>query len=247
MAKIYRVIQIKLNQLKKMSIWPYDHWLANNAYLSAISQWQTFIRVFTYKMAAKINWRRYGTKLRHCEPMYTAVQCGLDPATQISSTSNFIVQCAWFQADCNPRSSHGCQCSAVLHLILCVVKRQLTMCFKSSKAIYIGLCMLMSLSIHLHGLHLDAQHGQTWHLSTQLRSGQRTGRRLLCSTTLLLPTLQSYSQVSISVVIYGLWWTVSGQVRAHVVLTCTNMVSPNHLPVIVASDRRWTTLSTRAH
>jgi len=26
--------------------------------------------VFTYKMAAKINWHRYGTKLRHCHPMY---------------------------------------------------------------------------------------------------------------------------------------------------------------------------------
>jgi len=24
----------------------------------------------TYKMAAKINWHRYGTKLRHCHPMY---------------------------------------------------------------------------------------------------------------------------------------------------------------------------------
>jgi len=25
---------------------------------------------FTRKMAAKINWHRYGTKLRHCRPMY---------------------------------------------------------------------------------------------------------------------------------------------------------------------------------
>jgi len=24
---------------------------------------------FTYKMAAKINWHRYGTKLRNCHPM----------------------------------------------------------------------------------------------------------------------------------------------------------------------------------
>jgi len=36
----------------------------------ALSQWQTFLRVFTYKMAAKINWHRYGTKLHHCHPMY---------------------------------------------------------------------------------------------------------------------------------------------------------------------------------
>ena len=26
---------------------------------------------FTYKMAAKINWHRYRTKLRHCHPMYS--------------------------------------------------------------------------------------------------------------------------------------------------------------------------------
>ena len=30
-------------------------------------------------------------------------------------------------------------------------------------------------------------------------------------------------------------------------LECTNGISPNHLPVIVASDRPWTTLSTRSH
>jgi len=65
----------------------------------------------------------------------------------------------------------------------------------------------------------------------KLSSGERTGRRLLWSTTLLLPTLLSDSQVSISLVIHGLWWTVSGQVKAHVVLTCTNAVSPNHLHV----------------
>ena len=55
----------------------------------------------------------------------------------------------------------------------------------------------------------------------------------------------SDSQVSISLVKHGLWWTVAGQVKAHVLLTCTNGVSPNHLPVIVASNRPWTTLSTR--
>jgi len=37
------------------------------------------------------------------------------------------------------------------------------------------------------------------------------------------------------------------EIKAHVVITCTNGVSPNHLPVIVASDRPWTTLLTRAH
>jgi len=80
--------------------------------------------------------------------------------------------------------------SAMLHLLLYVIKHQLTVCFKSWKSIQIGLCMLMSLGIHLHSLHLDDQYGQTWHLSTQLRSGERTGRRFLWSATLVTdPTI----------------------------------------------------------
>jgi len=35
-----------------------DRWLTNRAYSSAITQWQTFLRVFTYKMAAKISRHR---------------------------------------------------------------------------------------------------------------------------------------------------------------------------------------------
>ena len=41
------------------------------------------------------------------------------------------------------------------------VKRQLTIYFQSLKPIQIGLHMLMCLRIHLYGLHLDAQYGQT--------------------------------------------------------------------------------------
>ena len=52
------------------------------------------------------------------------------------------------------------------------------------------------------------------------------------SNALMLPTLLSDGQVSISLVIHGLWWTVLGQVKAHVVLTCTTGVSSNHLHVI---------------
>ena len=33
-------------------------------------QSKTFSKSFTYKMAAKTSWHRYGTKLRHCHPMY---------------------------------------------------------------------------------------------------------------------------------------------------------------------------------
>jgi len=65
------------------------------------------------------------TPLALCYSQNSAVQCGLDPATQISSTLSFIVQCAWFQAACNPHTCHGCQCSAVLHLLLYVVKLQI--------------------------------------------------------------------------------------------------------------------------
>jgi len=39
------------------------------AYLSAVPVTSIFKR-FTYKMAAKASWRRHGTKLRHCLPVY---------------------------------------------------------------------------------------------------------------------------------------------------------------------------------
>jgi len=51
-----------------MAIWSLTY--QRSAYLRVITQWQIFLGVFTYKMAAKINRHRYGTKLRHCHPMY---------------------------------------------------------------------------------------------------------------------------------------------------------------------------------
>ena len=42
--------------------------------IKALSPLQTFLTLFTYKMAEKINWHRYGTKSRHCHPMYTGSQ-----------------------------------------------------------------------------------------------------------------------------------------------------------------------------
>jgi len=68
---------------------PYDHWLTGKAHLSAtavtnISQsfclhrWRQkssgshkHLSVFAYKMAAEISWHRYGTKSRHCHPVYS--------------------------------------------------------------------------------------------------------------------------------------------------------------------------------
>ena len=49
---------------------PYDHYLANKAYLSGITV-RNIYDSFNHKMAAKTNWHRYGTKLRHCHSMYT--------------------------------------------------------------------------------------------------------------------------------------------------------------------------------
>ena len=43
----------------------------NKAYLSFITVTNIY-EIFTYKMAAKINWHSYRTKLRHCHPTYTA-------------------------------------------------------------------------------------------------------------------------------------------------------------------------------
>ena len=49
---------------------PYDDRLTNKAYLSTITVTNIY-QSFTYKMAAKIKWHRYGTKLRHCRPVYS--------------------------------------------------------------------------------------------------------------------------------------------------------------------------------
>jgi len=49
--------------------YPYYHRLTNKAYLSAIKV-TNICQSSTYRMAAKINWHRYRTKLRHCHRMY---------------------------------------------------------------------------------------------------------------------------------------------------------------------------------
>ena len=77
MAKICRVIQIKRNQFYSLRKYPYDHRLTNKSYLSAITV-TNISQSFTYKMAAKINWHRYGTKLCQCHPMYIYVRSETD-------------------------------------------------------------------------------------------------------------------------------------------------------------------------
>ena len=48
---------------------------------------------FTYKMAAKLNWRRYGTKLRHCHPLYTNRKANFmnnSPAQKVNTPTGHV-------------------------------------------------------------------------------------------------------------------------------------------------------------
>ena len=60
--------------------------------IQALSQWQTFLAVLTYKMAAKINWHGYGTKLRQCHPVYTFC----DAITPHTCTETFMKKASQF-------------------------------------------------------------------------------------------------------------------------------------------------------
>jgi len=141
----------------------------------------------------------------------TAVQCGLDTATQISSTPNFIVQCTWFQAACNPRSSHGCQCSAVLHLLY-VVKQQHASNHRSpSKLACVCWCLWASTSTACISTPNMVRHNICRH-NYAVKTGLVIGFCGQPHYWVLLPTLLSESQVSISLVIHGLWRTISRQV-----------------------------------
>jgi len=70
---------------------PYDHWLTDKAYLSAITV-RNISRSFTYKMAAEINWHRYGTTLRHWHPMYCIEKTGLVELVLASRLSYCIMR-----------------------------------------------------------------------------------------------------------------------------------------------------------
>ena len=64
--------------------------------ICVLSHWQTFLRVFTYNMAAEINWHRYGTKLRHCHRMLYSTALSARPS-QAGSGSN------WAELFCSQR------------------------------------------------------------------------------------------------------------------------------------------------
>ena len=61
-------IQIKFNRLVSEKC-PHDHQPTEKAHESD-NRVTSFSKCFTHKMAAETSWHRYGTKLRHCHPMY---------------------------------------------------------------------------------------------------------------------------------------------------------------------------------
>jgi len=79
MAKFYRVIQMKLNQFKKMSISSLTY---QQSVFKRYHSDKHFSEFLSYKMAAKFNWHRYGTKLRHCRPMYCDCTASSAPTTK---------------------------------------------------------------------------------------------------------------------------------------------------------------------
>ena len=164
-----------------------------------------------------------------CATQNTAAQCGLDPATQISTTPNFRVQCTWFQATCNPHSCRGCQYSAVLHLLLYIIKRQLSVCFKSN-----------------HRSASKLAHVCSWFWASTSTAC------ILTPSVVRLDICRHNYAVERGLVIgfcgqpHYCYWPYYSTARfrspsSYIVsdepLTCTNGVSPNHLPVIVASDK----------
>ena len=66
-AKIYRVNSNKIESVSFRKC-PYDYWLTNKAYASAITV-TNISNSFTYKMATKINCRICGTELCRCHPI----------------------------------------------------------------------------------------------------------------------------------------------------------------------------------
>ena len=54
------------NYFKKKSVWS----LTYRQSVFKCSRVTNIYKSFTYKMAAKTSWHRYGKKLRHCHPMY---------------------------------------------------------------------------------------------------------------------------------------------------------------------------------
>jgi len=68
-VKINHVAQTKLNQLVEENVHMITNQPGGKAYLSDIKV-TNISKSFTHKIVAKTSWHEYGTKLRHCHPMY---------------------------------------------------------------------------------------------------------------------------------------------------------------------------------
>jgi len=76
-------------------------------------------------------------------------------------------------------------------------------------------------------------------------SGEKSGRRLLWSTSLWFLTLLSGNRASTYHGTHGLCWTAFGQVVAPVVQICTSGACPHQNPVAADKSRPWAIQSTR--
>ena len=84
-------------------------------------------------------------------------------------------------------------------------------------------------------------------MTTQLCRREDWSMASVVNHTIVTEATIQQPSFDLSLIMHGLWWTISWQVKARYVLTCTNVVSTNHITVIVARDRPWTILLTRAH
>ena len=161
---------------------------------------------------------------------------------------NFIVQCAWFQAACNPCTCHGCQCSAVLYLLL--LRLRFGFCWPLCTFINYIYSLLNITSLRRQAATdsvlwvIDAN--PNWPVYADVFEHplpRLASRRPISSDMTSVDTVMQWREdwSSASVVTHSIvanptiWqsgfdiprhtWSliiVSGQVKAHVMLTCTN-------------------------
>ena len=136
MAKIYHVIQIKLKSVSSRKC-PYDHRDINKAYSSAITVTNIYQR-FTYKMAAKINRHRYGTKLSLSPYNWCSFLQSRHPSGQWSPWHFLMSRLKGTQKhwpkDSLGKSPTGTWFSCfTIHHYGRTLKQQCTACFKHSK------------------------------------------------------------------------------------------------------------------
>ena len=73
---------------------------------------------FTHKMAAKISWHRYGTKLRHCRPMYKifCTVCEQHAWSDMQRHCDKFVAISWKKVPKQKSIASRCENASVRHL-----------------------------------------------------------------------------------------------------------------------------------